>query len=356
MKYILELFIPLAIGLMLFTPYMYAESSNSSDSGSSGGGSYNLVIDFGGVIGAVNSNANSTEDKLEETQDFLGGAINAIPNGIYNLLTSSTRNSLKEFNTSLLTLAAILISVNPDPMSMFSLWQAIITVISCFYLLVFLIIGFKFLVGGQNIQKREEAKESLKNAVVMIIAIQLSFYFYQLGLELATAITQFLWVTGFEQFFMVATYSGAGIIMLLAMAVSVIFALITLFARYLFLLMGVVLFPIGIFLYLIPSFKTWGKIIFNFLGIVLAMQFIDVILLVATGQIAFALAGEVGVEFIPALGFVLMAITNTIILVYAIVKSAMSIMDNSPMLGMAVGALTGQIGSLVTAVGKSGSK
>ena len=51
-----------------------------------------------------------------------------------------------------------------------------------------------------------------------------------------------------------------------------------------------------------------------------------------------------------------MGITNSIILVYAIVKSAMSIMDNSPVLGMAVGALTGQIGSLVTAVGKGGSK
>ena len=86
------------------------------------------------------------------------------------------------------------------------------------------------------------------------------------------------------------------------------------------------------------------------------MQFIDVILLVATGQIALSLAGEFGVEFVPALGFILMGITNSIILVYAIVKSAMSIMDNSPVLGMAVGALTGQIGSLVTAVGKSGSK
>jgi hypothetical protein len=354
MKHIFEIFIPLLMMLMIFSPYLHA-TSNNNDSGN-GGGSFNIVVDFGGVIGAVNSNANSTENKLDETQDFLGGAINSIPNGIYDLLTGSVRNSLQEFNSSLLTLSAILISVNPDPMLMFGLWQAIIIVISCFYLIVFLIVGFKFLMGGHNIQKREEAKESLKNAIIMIIAIQLSFYFYQLFLELATAITQFLWVTGFEQFFMNTTYTGAGIFMLFALAFSVIAALITLFARYLFLLMGVVIFPIGIFLYLIPSFKNWGKIIFNFFGIVLAMQFIDVILLVATGQIAVALTGEIGVEFIPVLGFTLIAITNTIILIYAIIKSAMSIMDNSPMLGMAIGALSGQVGMIGNALKGSGSK
>ena len=352
MKHIIELFIPLMMGLLLFAPYMQA----ASGSGDSGGGSPPIIIDFGGVIGAVNSNAQSTEQKLDHTTNILGNAIGAIPKGIFDLLTGSIRNSLREFNSSLLTLAALLVSVNPDPMLMFSLWQAIITVISCFYLLVFLVVGFKFLMGGHNIQKREEAKESLKNAVIMIIAVQLSFYFYQLFLELATAITQFLWVTGFEQFFMSTTYTGAGIFMLIALSASVIGALVTLFARYLFLLMGVILFPIGIFLYLIPSFKNWGKIIFNFIGIVLAMQFIDVILLVATGQIALALVGEIGVEFVPALGFILMGITNTVILVYAVVKSAMGVMDNAPMLGMAIGALSGQVGMITSALGKGGSK
>jgi hypothetical protein len=355
MKHIIEIFIPFLFVMMLFAPYMYAESSDSEDSGDSGG-SYNIVIDFGGVIGAVNSSTTTNEQKLDQTTNLLGNAIGGIPKGIFDLLTGSVRNSLHEFNASLLTLAALLVSVNPDPMLMFSLWQAVVTVISCFYLLVFLFVGFKFLTVGANIQKREEAKESLKNAIIMIIAVQLSFYFYKLGLELATVITQFMWVTGFEQFFIEATYSGAGIFMLLAMSGSVISALITLFARYLFLLMGVVLFPIGIFLYLIPNAKSWGKIIFNFIGIVLAMQFVDVIILVATSQVAVSLGGTAGIEFVPALGFVLIAITNTIILVYAIVKSAMSVMDNSPMLGMAVGALSGQIGTLVTAVGKGGSK
>jgi hypothetical protein len=341
MKKLFEFFIPLLLCVMIIAPYAQAVAAPAPAP---------IVIDFGGVIGAVNSNANSTEHKLDETTSILEGAIGSIPKGIFDLLTASLKSSLHEFTASLLTLAALLISVNPDPMLMFDFWQAIVTVISCFYLLIFLIVGFRFLMIGANIQKREEAKDSLKNAVIMIIAVNLSFIFYQLILELATAVTQFMWVTGFEQFFMTTTYSGAGLFMLISLAGAVIVALITLFARYLFLLMGVVLFPIGIVLYLIPSFRSWGKIIFNFIGIVLAMQFIDVLLLAATAQVMVALAGTMGLEFVPALGFILISIVNSIAISYAIVKSAMSVMDNSPMLSMAVGTLTGQIGSLASKV------
>jgi hypothetical protein len=337
----LEFFIPLLLCVMIIAPYTQAVAAPAPAP---------IVIDFGGVIGAVNSNANSTEHKLDETTSILEGAIGSIPKGIFDLLTASLKGSLREFTGALLTLAALLISVNPDPMLMFDLWQAIITVISCFYLLIFLVVGFRFMTSGANIQKREEAKESLKNAIIMIIAVNLSFIFYQLILELSTAITQFIWVSGFEQFFMATTYSGAGLFMLIALAGSVIAALITLFARYLFLLMGVILFPIGIVLYLMPSCRSWGKIIFNFIGIVLAIQFIDVILLVATGQIIVALTGTQGLEFVPALGFILISITNGFAISYAIVKSATSVMDNAPMLGMAVSALTGQVGSLASIV------
>ncbi len=97
MRKIVEFFIPLLVAMLIFAPYMQAASS-----GGSGGGSPPIVIDFGGVIGAVNSNAQSTEQKLDNTTNILGDAIGAIPKGIFDLLTGSVRNSLKEFNSSLL--------------------------------------------------------------------------------------------------------------------------------------------------------------------------------------------------------------------------------------------------------------
>lgn len=336
---IYELFLPVFMVFLLFTPQAHAES-------------FDIVIDLGGVISAVNSNANSTEDALEDNSNFLGNAIGGIPNGIINTFKSNTKDSLQEFNTLILSLAVMLLSINPDTSLMFDSWQAIVFVLSSFYLILFLVIGLKFMTIGDNIQKREEAKESLKNIIIMIIGINISFVIYQLALELSTAITQFMWFSGFEYLFEPSTYSGAGLILLLLVIGSIVVALVTLFARYLFLLMGVILFPLGIFCYLTTSLRGWGRIIFNFLGIVLAMQLVDVILLVAVAQIMSSLAGEIGVEFVPVLGFTLLTITNIVILVYAIVKSAFSAVDNAPMLKMAIGTLTGQIGSLA----RSGSK
>jgi hypothetical protein len=185
---------------------------------------------------------------------------------------------------------------------------------------------------------------------MMIIGVNISFVIYKLGLELATAITQFMWVTGFEQFFDQTVYATFGIPMLFAFAISIGSALITLFARYLFLLAGVVLFPIGIFLYFTPKLENWGKLIFNFLGIILAMQFIDVIILVATNQVMIQLAGNVGMGIAPALGFFLIAIANGLIMIYAIINSAFSMANNAPVLGFLVGALTGQVSALAASV------
>jgi hypothetical protein len=177
----------------------------------------------------------------------------------------------------------------------------------------------------------------------MIIGVGISFYLYKLILELATGITNFMWVTGFEQFFNSSILSGAGVLMLLAFAGSIILALVTLFLRYLFLLIGVVLFPIGIFLYLTPKFENWGRIIFNFLGVMLAIQFVDLIVLIATSQAITQLAGNAGAEFVLPLGFLIIAITNAAMMVYAIIKSALSIANNAPVLTMAVNTFMGNV-------------
>jgi hypothetical protein len=138
--------------------------------------------------------------------------------------------------------------------------------------------------------------------------------------------------------------------MLFAFAGSVALSLITLFARYLFLLAGVVLFPIGIFLYFTPKLENWGKMIFSFIGIILAMQFIDVIILVATNQVMIQLAGSAGMGVVPALGFLLIAVANALIMVYAVISSAFSMANSAPVLGFLVGALTGQVSALAASV------
>lgn len=314
-----------------------------------------INIDVSGIVNAVNGNTQSNATAMNDTKTVLNNTLGGLPLDIFSIFKNSIKNSVIVFNASLLSLAKELIAANPDPQLMYGWWQSIVTVISCFYLLVFLIIGFAFLINGHSAVKREQAKEWLKNAVMMIIGVSISFYLYQLILELATGITKFLWVTGFEQFFEPSIFSGLGIILLLVFSASIAIALVTLFLRYVFLLMGVILFPIGIFFYLTPKFDNWGKIIFNFLGVMLATQFIDVVILIATQQALLQLAGNAGASFVLPLGFLIITIVNVVVIVYAVVKSALSIVTTAPILNLAVSAVTGSIGGMVGSAAKMGA-
>jgi len=335
-----DFFIPMILFVSLLTPMAHALTIN---------------IDVSGIVNAVNGNTQSNATAMNDTKTVLNNTLGGLPLDIFSIFKNSAKNSLFAFNTSLLSLAKELISANPDPQLMFGWWQSIVTIISCFYLLVFLVIGFAFMINGHSVVKREQAKEWLKNAVMMIIGVSVSFYLYQLILELSSGITKFLWVTGFEQFFEPSIFAGAGILLLLLFSCTIALSLITLFLRYVFLLMGVVLFPIGIFLYLTPKFDNWGKIIFNFLGVMLATQFIDVIVLIATQQALLQLGGNAGASFVLPLGFLIITITNIAIILYAIVKSALSIVTQAPILNMAVSAVTGNIAGVIGSAAKTGA-
>ncbi|VVB74671.1 Uncharacterised protein [uncultured archaeon] len=307
-------------------------------------------IDFSGVINAINGSSSNTTSSINQTKDTLNNSLLGLPIDIVGIFTSSIKNSVRSFNTMLLGLTGALLAGNPDPTLMQGVWQAIVFVISSLYLIIFLIVGFGFFFSGMNIQKREEAKERLKKAIMMIIGVNISFVVYQLVLELATAITQYMWDTGFAQFFNTSIFSGVGFVMLFAYTGSIFLAIITLFLRYLFLLVGVAIFPIGIFLYFAPKMRSWGKLIFEFLGMMLAMQLVDVIVLIAVGQVMLSLSSEAGAMLVPALGFVVIAGVNGFMIIHSIMKSANAVMDSTPVIGMAIGALSGQVGALAGAL------
>ncbi|VVB76115.1 Uncharacterised protein [uncultured archaeon] len=337
---------------------MLVPNGYAMDLGSSATGPHSLPkapllapwIDFSGVISAINGNGQSNTSALNDTKTTLNNTMIGLPFDIVGLFTNSIKNSVRSFNSALLGLTGALLAGNPDPQLMYGVWQSIIFVISSLYLIIFLIVGFGFFFSGANIQKREEAKERLKKTVFMIIGVNVSFVIYQLALELSTAITQFMWTTGFEQFFSNSIFSGLGFAMLFVYASSLFITIITLFLRYLFLLVGVVIFPIGVFLYFAPKMRSWGKLIFEFLGMMLAMQLVDVIVLIAVGQVMLALSGTAGSVLVPALGFIVIAFVNGFMIIHSIMKSANAVADSTPIIGIAIGALSGQVGALASVI------
>jgi len=334
MRIPLELFVPLLfIPLLLATPFVQAEEHEPI-----------IVqpiidIDLGGIIEAITTLGVD-----------LTGEISSVPDTTRGLFNDWIDGSIIEFNDPVLAMSFFFLTTNPNPDALFNWWQSIVLIISSFYLLLFLIIGFMFLYYSINYEKRAVAKEWLKNAFLMIIAVNISFWLYKLILELSTAITQYMWIDGFGAIFQNPLSVEAGTLVLLFNSFGVGLAAITLFVRYVFLMLGVMLFPIAIFLYYIPPLKNWGSIIFNLLGVALSMQFIDTVILIATNQLAVDLAGQPGEALVPALSFLLIGIINVLMIVFATLKAVFSITENSNVLGFAVGALTGQIGSLVNAL------
>ncbi len=330
---LVEIVIPfLLTGLLALSPAAYAQS---------GGGNNNPVInisiDVTGIINSINGMAGN-----------LGTTITNIPNQVAGVFTGAIHGSLISLNNPLLALSQALLTSNPDPAGLYGWWQSVVLVISSCYLLLFLGIGFMFLFSSLNPEKRATAKEWLKNAFMMIVLVNISYYIYALILQLATAITQYLWTTSFLNFFDPNMFNSMGSITLIVYAIAVMLASITIFIRHVFLLLGVVLFPIGLFFYFIPPLQNWGRMIFNLIGIALFTQFIDVLLFVVSNQVMLNIAGNAGASLVPALAFVLIFIVNILLMIYALVKSAFSVMDNSRVLHFAFGAITGQISSLVS--------
>lgn len=335
MKRYLELLIPfLLMGLIFMSPAAHATGGNSNPPPI-----VNITIDVQGIINSITGMASS-----------LGTSITNIPTQVAGVFTGAIHGSLISLNNPLLNLSQALLTSNPDPSGLYGWWQSIILVISSCYLLLFLGIGFMFLFSSLNPEKRAAAKEWLKNAFMMIIMVSASYYLYALILQLGTAITQFLWTTSFHNFFDPNMFNSMGSITLIVYAIAVFLASITIFIRHVFLLLGVVLFPIGLFLYFVPPLQNWGKMIFNLIGIALFTQFIDVILFVASNQVMQTLAGNIGASLVPALAFVLIFIVNVLLMIYAVLKSAFSVADNSRVISFAFGAITGQISSVLNSL------
>ncbi|MFH0970156.1 MAG: hypothetical protein V1776_01715 [Candidatus Diapherotrites archaeon] len=335
MKTPFEILIPfLLTGLLLFVPYAHAEDDSI----------ININIDVQGIINAVNGIGSG-----------ISGTINSIPSQVLGVFGDAFKGSLVGFNDPLMQLSQTLLTSNPDPSGLYGWWQSMVIVISSFYLLIFLFVGLLFLFSALNLEKRMEAKEWLKNAFTMIILVNLSFVIYGLILELATAITQYMWISGFQNFFDTSALSEMSAATLLIYGLAVLLTAITLFVRHIFLLIGVVLFPLAIFLYYVPPLQSWGRMILNLIGFALFMQFLDVVIFVASNQTMQQLTGNAGQSFVPALAFIIIFLLNLLLMFYAGLKSVFTATENSKVLGFAIGAMTGQIAGAIASLKTIGS-
>ncbi len=163
------------------------------------------------------------------------------------------------------------------------LWQLIIYILSIFYGLLLLFAGYNFIISGNDPVKRELAKEWLKNIIFLIVFVQASFFLYKIILEIGASLSAGVINLINPDFFLITadSISSIGLQFLFSSAyIFILFnTLLFLFIRYFLVNIGLLLFPIGLFLYFIPPLKSYGKWIVEGLIILIFLPFIQSLIL-----------------------------------------------------------------------------
>lgn len=214
----------------------------------------------------------------------------------------------------------------------FPLWAVIVYVISLFYGLFFLFAGFNFMVSGYDAAKRENAKYWLRNVILMIIFVQGSFLIYSLIIELGSLLTAGMINIIDPNFFLMTTDSivnfGLQFLFLLLYLTVLLLTMVLLALRYLFVVVGVVFFPLALFLYFIPPLQSYGKLILNvLLTLVFVPFFATVLLFGASALMNIPLFTNLKI-IVATMAFLSVNLLMILLLVFAIIKAAFSVLNS----------------------------
>lgn len=241
--------------------------------------------------------------------------------GIINAPLQPFLNMIKDFLSE---------TVNIGPFA--SLWAIIIYIISIFYGLFLLFAGFNFMISGYSAEKRERAKEWLRNIILMIILVQGSFYLYSLILEISASLTAGVINLIDENFFLLTIDNLANIGLELILVIPYLLALLTsvilLALRYLIVAVGVVFFPIGLFLHFIPPLKSYGKLIINLLLVVIFLPFIQSLILLAASKLVEIPVFENIKIIVMITAFTLVNLAMIGLVLFVMIKAAMPVVKS----------------------------
>ena len=171
----------------------------------------------------------------------------------------------------------------------YHIWSVVRYILSFFYVFLFLYSGFVFLTANANPFRRSQAKEMLKNTILMIVLIQGSFYFYGLILNVSSILSSSIISLIDPHFFLLTADNiiNIGLELIYALMYSIVLAItmIMLVLRYIIVSFGVIFVPIAIFCYFIPPLKGYGRFILHMLGIMIFVTFFDLLIILGCSMI-----------------------------------------------------------------------
>jgi hypothetical protein len=220
--------------------------------------------------------------------------------------------------------------IEPVSISIFAeLWAIIVYMLSLFYGIFLVVIGIQMIVSGHSVEQREKAKQSLTNILIMIVLVQASFLIYELAIEVASALTATIFGMIDPSFFQITINNPSNIGLEIALLIPYLLALLTTVAflavRYLFVSMGVVFCAIGIFCYFIGPISSYGKLILNYLGMLIAIPVIYSIIFLASSQLL-NIQIFYELKIVAMIGsLVLINLVTVTLVLFVIIKAAMTL-------------------------------
>ena len=232
----------------------------------------------------------------------------------------------------LLNLTKNLMSESVNIMLFHSFWAVIVYVISLFYGLFFMFAGVNFIISGYDAVKRENAKQWLRDIVLMVLFIQASFFIYALLIDLSARLTGGVLDIIPSEFFLLHAQGvadfGLQLIMLLPYLLVLVITIIFLGLRYLLVSIGVVLFPLAIFFYFIPPLKSYGKLILNILVMTIFITFFNAVILFGASQLMLIPIYQNVSIFLTISAFFTLDLLMIFALLFGIIKSVFSVLDS----------------------------
>jgi hypothetical protein len=209
------------------------------------------------------------------------------------------------------------------------IWSIIVYILSSFYGLILIYVGFKFMFAGHSPEEREKAKSSLAKTLIMISLVQASFYLYGLVIEVVSALSSVILNLMPPDFFLLTidniTNMGLQFIFLVPYLIAVLATLIHLVIRYMIVSFGVIFFAIGIFFYFIDPLNSYGRLIINFLFATISLTLFYSIIFLASSKLLVIPIFE-HTKILVMIGAFNIANSLTLIAVlFIIIKSAISI-------------------------------
>jgi len=230
----------------------------------------------------------------------------------------------------LIDLIKALLFESPDISNLYGVWQAITYVISVTYGLLFLYAGYQFLVSGVYPEKREKAKQTLKNILIMIILVQTSFYLYQILLKLGSALTEFAFnLIDPNYFLLTAESSILGVFLYVFYLIALILSIIIIAIRYFILYLSAILFPIGIYCSFIDMLTSFGKFIMSFILVNVFSGFFIALIFLLSSMLIQNLGLESLKIFLLIATFLVADIVVIFFMLFALVKGALNIVSTA---------------------------